>query len=186
MGQIIRLLNRIITLNMIWISFFFLLAKLSKNVHFGKSLKMSQYCERSKLKKKWEVGWIFCKSQLLNCWTLVKKRRENIPVVTLTNSSVNTIVFTRPEQDLSYHFLFLDIQKITKNVALNIRAKIGQNVQLFFWRKISYISNHSISSYKVQFGFGFGSSSMTKNQVQFEKIQKFEFDLSLVLLHKNI
>ena len=34
----------------------------------------------------------------------------------------------RPEQDLSYHFLFLDIQKISENVALNIRAEIGQNV----------------------------------------------------------
>ena len=38
----------------------------------------------------------------------------------------------RPEQDLSYHILFLDIQKISENVALNIRAEIGQNVQLVF------------------------------------------------------
>ena len=61
----------------------------------------------------------------------------------------------RPEQDLSYHFLFLDIQKISENVVLNIRAEIGQNVQLVFGAKL--VTYRTIRVQVIKFGSGLGS-----------------------------
>ena len=61
----------------------------------------------------------------------------------------------RPEQDLSYHFLFLDIQKISENVALNIRAEIGQNVQLVFGAKL--VTYRIVRVQVIKFGSGLGS-----------------------------
>ena len=124
----------------------------------------------------------FGKSQLLNCWTLVNKKKARKYPCSYFNKLFrlhNCIYETGTRSLLS--FLVSWYSKNHQKCRFEYSSRNWPKCATVFWRKISDISNRSSSSYKVRFGFGFGSSLMTKVQVRvrLEKIQKFKFDLSL-------